>query len=115
MYGEKSAELSRLIEDCQDLVALGGIPDVFTKYDRRQVHLTILGFECADFNQETNGNFKEFRHQDVVMQLDGLLSYLRTCGHFPLVVQIGGFQNREYPFRSRDERPYERSFSIQRD
>ena len=49
------------------------------------------------------------------MQFDSALKYLRTCGHFPLQVQIGGFEQRDYPFTSRNSRPYERSFSIQGD
>ncbi len=49
------------------------------------------------------------------MAFDGFLRYLRGCGHFSLQVQIGGFQDRTYPFTSRNARPYERSFSIQGD
>jgi len=50
-----------------------------------------------------------------VMNLEGTLDYLRRCGHFPLEVQVGGYGKRDYPFISRQSRPYERSFSIQGD
>ena len=49
------------------------------------------------------------------MDFDGFLHFLRGGSHFPFEVQIGGFGNREYPFRSRNAVPYERSFSIQDD
>ena len=49
------------------------------------------------------------------MNLEGILDYLRRCGHFPLAVQVGGYGKRDYPFVSRQARPYERSFSIQGD
>jgi hypothetical protein len=49
------------------------------------------------------------------MNFEGLLGMIRAGNTFPLQVQVGGFRNRDYPFVSRGQRPYERSFSIQGD
>jgi hypothetical protein len=49
------------------------------------------------------------------MDLAGFLAHLRAKARLPWRVQIGGFAQREAPFTSRGQRPYERSFSIQGD
>jgi hypothetical protein len=47
------------------------------------------------------------------MDFGGLLGFLRDGGHTPCQLQIGGFQDRDYPFTSRGTRPFNRCFSIQ--
>jgi hypothetical protein len=49
------------------------------------------------------------------MRLGALLRYLREAAPIPFEVQFGGFQNREYAFRSRGTIPFHRTFSIQGD
>lgn len=46
------------------------------------------------------------------MNFQGLLDYIRTESSFPFQVQVGGFQDRDYPFVSQGQRPYKRSFSV---
>ncbi len=114
LYGEKRGDFTALIKRCQESV--GGVPGVaFTPYDPVQIHGTIFGLERKLGSPGCNANFAKHRSRDVIMDLDGILDYLRACGRFPLEIQIGGYGNREYPFTSRDSTPYERSFSIQAD
>ena len=47
------------------------------------------------------------------MRLPELFGFILDSGQLPFNVRFGGFEDREYPFRSRDARPYHRSFSIQ--
>jgi hypothetical protein len=114
LYGEKRSDFATLIECCQNSArkVLGG---VFTPYGSTQIHGTIFGLERKLGSPLRNANFAKYRSRDVLMALDGILNYLRTCGHIPLEIQIGGYGNREYPFTSRNVIPYERSFSIQGD
>jgi len=114
LYGEKGSDFATLIERCQESMrTVPGI--VFTPYDSAQIHGTIVGLEGKSGSRLCNANFTRYRGRDVLMDLDGLLNYLRTCGHIPLEIQIGGYGKREYPFASRSAIPYERSFSIQGD
>lgn len=115
LYGRKTnSGLARLIAQCQQEVT-SALSTAFTPYNEDQVHATIVGLERGSSDGFSNHNFKEFRKRDQTMAFDGFLEYLRISGHFPLQVQIGGFQDRTYPFTSRNARPYERSFSIQGD
>ena len=119
LYGPKrDAEFAKLVKECQNAVK-ADIPG-FIPYDMKQIHATIIGLEHQDSTDQKigpflNDNFKRLRKQNTEMDLDGLFLFLRNCGLFPLEVQIGGFENREYPFRSRDTQPSERTFSIQND
>lgn len=114
LYGEKEGNLAPLISQCQDLVAKV-VGSTFTRYELPQVHATIIGLERRPDSSASNANFSKHRSRDIVMDFDGFLAYVRSCGHFPFEVQIGGFANRDYPFTSRKTLPYERSFSIQDD
>src|SRR5579864_4604069 len=113
LYGEKAQKISELLEKCQTQVKelLG---ETFRPYDDlRQVHATLVGLERSGTG---NRNFQKYRDKQVEMDLTGLLHFLRLGGRFPFHVQLGGFQkNREYPFTSRGQNPYHRSFSIQGD
>ena len=114
LYGEKSGDFAGLITRCQGLVR-SVLGDSFQPYDLAQIHATIFGLERKSASALYNANFSRYRGLDLVMNLEGILGYLRSCDHFPLQVQIGGFGNRDYPFVSRQARPYQRSFSIQGD
>ena len=114
LYGDKSSDFTALITRCQELgrAVLGA---GFRPYDPSQIHATIFGLERKIGSTFYNANFSRYQGRDLVMNLEGILDYLRRCGHFPLAVQIGGYGKRDYPFVSRQARPYERSFSIQGD
>jgi hypothetical protein len=114
LYGEKSGDFAELITCCQDLVR-SVLGDGFRPYDSPQIHATIFGLERNIPSALYNANFSRYRGCDLVMNLDGILDYLRCCSHFPLQIQIGGFGKRDYPFVSRQAGPYQRSFSIQGD
>jgi hypothetical protein len=112
LYGEKSSDFAALIARCQDLVR--SVLDLgFRPYDPYQIHATIFGLERKIPSALYNANFARYRGRDLVMNLEGILDYLRRCSHFPLQIQIGGFGKRDYPFVSRRAGPYQRSFSIQ--
>jgi hypothetical protein len=114
LYGEKSGDFVALITRCQGLVR-SVLGDGFQPYDPPQIHATMFGLERKSSSALYNANFSRYRGLDLVMNLEGILDYLRSCSHFPLQVQIGGFGKRDYPFVSRQARPYQRSFSMQGD
>jgi hypothetical protein len=114
LYGDKSGDFASLITRCQELVR-GVLGDGFRPYDPPQIHATIFGLERKIGSAFYNANFSRYQGRDFVMNLEGILDYLRRCDHFPLEVQVGGYGKRDYPFVSRHARPYERSFSIQGD
>jgi hypothetical protein len=114
LYGAKSSDFAGLIARCQGLVqSVLGVG--FRPYDPYQIHATIFGLERKIPSALDNANFSRYRGRDLVMNLEGILDYLRRCNHFPLQIQIGGFWKRDYPFVSRLASPYQRSFSIQGD
>ena len=114
LYGNKPALLSELISECQKQIT-EKISINFKPYTIRQIHATIIGLEQVEGSAWLNLNFDKHRNRKERMNFEGLLSLIRAGNTFPLQVQIGGFRNRDYPFVSRGQRPYERSFSIQGD
>ena len=114
LYGDKPEHLHTFLTDCQDSVTqvLGSR---FRKYDIDQIHATVVGLEreALHSNCFLNRNFKTHRQEQVQMELAGLLNFFREGGHVPFQLQIGGFADRDYPFSSRDTRPFNRGFSIQ--
>lgn len=114
LYGDKPDTLTAFLSDCQNIVGefLGSN---FKKYDIGQVHGTLVGLERDEDApwRFYNRNFRTLRNVEAPMDFDGLLTFLREGGHFPLQLQIGGFQDRDYPFTSRDMTPFNRSFSLQ--
>jgi len=114
LYGQKGPEFATFLAQCQTAVA-DTLGSAFTAYDIDQVHATIVGLERQSGSRQDNNNFAKLRNRSVAMELEGFLAYVRGCGPFPLEVQLGGFSARDYPFTSRQQRPYERSFSIQGD
>jgi len=114
LYGEKRNDLAALIARCQELCR-GVLGVGFRSYDLFQIHATIFGLERKVGSSFHNANFSKYQGRDLVMDLEGILDYLRRCDRFPLQVQVGGYGKRDYPFTSRQACPYERSFSIQGD
>jgi hypothetical protein len=113
LYGQKKERLLNLISECQKKVA--DIPGIrFQPYDVRQIHGTVVGLARVA-ETRLNLNMSKYRNRQENMDFSGLLSFIRMGGQFPFQVQIGGFQNREYPFTSLGQRPYERSFQINYD
>jgi hypothetical protein len=111
LYGEKPTTLVQLISECQAQIA-SAAGSAFRPYDIRQVHATIVGFGMLNAPPMINACFYEYRGRQVQMDFDGLLGFLRGSGYLPFQIQIGGFQDRDYPFASRGLRPYKRSFSF---
>lgn len=111
---KRDSRLVLFLDECQDLVA-GQLHGRFRKYAVDQIHGTVVGLERTDTGDGsfTNRNFHKFRNEDREMDFDGFLGFLRCAGPTPFQLQIGGFQERDYPFASRNQRPYWRSFSIQ--
>ncbi|HTK08886.1 MAG TPA: hypothetical protein VL485_17075 [Ktedonobacteraceae bacterium] len=111
LYGPKPSILSRLIIESQEQISrmLG---DYFQPYAMDQIHATLVDLRRASGSTMFNLNLERQRERAASMDFAGLLDFLRLGGHFPLQVQIGGFENRDYPFVSQGQRPYERSFSI---
>lgn len=116
LYGQKPTELTELVGEFQDELQTE-LGDKFHRYELQQVHATIIGLERVGGSAMLNLNFAQKRNQEKTMDFEGLLNFMRTGagGRLPFQAQIGGFENRDYPFVSRDERPYDRSFSIQGD
>jgi hypothetical protein len=112
LYGEKPTALSELILACQKQIA-AHLGDDFVPYEIAQVHATILGLERISTTGHFNLNFARHRNQERLMDFAGWLTFMQTSNKIPFQVQIGGFQNQDYPFTSRGEKPCDRCFSIQ--
>ncbi len=110
----KPPHLEVFLDACKQRVANALGRDFRENDTANQIHATIVGLERVDANKPAfhNQNFHNLRHCQLEMDYAGLLDYLRNSGHFPMQVQIGGFHNRDFPFTSRNQRPYFRSFSI---
>jgi hypothetical protein len=123
LYGHKSADLTEMVATYQEQIAVKlGDKQIVDKLDKNfkpyhmaQIHATIIGLEGRIGSPSQNLNFSKHRNTQKRMDFDGLLTLLRTGSFLPFQIQIGGFQDREYPFVSRGQRPYDRSFSIQND
>jgi hypothetical protein len=77
------------------------------------MHATVIGLEKRRGDGLENRNFHALKARAKVMRLPALFEFMLNCKYFPFHAQIGGFQDRDYPFQSRGARPYRRSFSLQ--
>lgn len=109
MYGAKPLAMGQLISECQSRVA-AKVGANFHPYELGQVHATIVSL--GSLQTIVNENFEKYRGRRVLMDYDRLLAFLRQSGYLPFQVQLGGFRDRDYPFTSRNLRPYERSFAF---
>jgi len=112
LYGNKENKLAKLITECQALVK-EAVKEEFKEYALEQVHATIIGLEEDKGNPRHNKNFNVLRKMNKLMDLPGFADFLLKRGILPFQVQIGGFQDRDYPFTCRDQSPFLRSASIQ--
>ena len=113
-YGEKPPDCARRIRELQQSLdeAVGAS---FRPYRVEQVHETIVGLEGVRVgDQIQNENFRRLRHEDRLVDFEGLLGFLRSPAALDFSVQIGGFRaERDYGFTSQGRHPFVRSFSIQ--
>lgn len=113
-YGVKPPPVEGLIHLCQDVLSRE-FNDAFRGYQSAQIHATVIGLEHDPQLEMCNRNFHVLRGRAEQINVRGFIRFLRTSAFFPMSIQLGGFQNRDYPFVSRSQRPYLRSFSIQGD
>jgi hypothetical protein len=114
-YGEKPEQLAALIDSVQSH-ARRLLGTAFSPYPMDQVHATIAGLEGARdaAGELVNANYLSLRGQGRVMELAGCLEHLRSSQALPFTVRFGGFEEHAvYPFASRDEHPFARSFTVQ--
>jgi hypothetical protein len=109
--------LGHLLRTWQDrlgrVVRQIGAQTVFRPYPLAQVHATVLGLEKLPRPGLYNRNLHDFRGELRAMRLPELFGFIIEPDHLPFDAQFGGFANRDYGFRSRGARPFQRSFSIQ--
>lgn len=113
-YGEKPEPVVQLVTAIQEkLTVLLG--NAFVKYHMAQVHGTIIGLEGYRVGHDIlNTNYSEHLGQDRAIDFKKLFSILKDPTLLPFSVAIGGFEStKSYPFSSRGQHPYLRSFSIQ--
>ena len=83
-------------------------------YALDQIHATLVGLEgyCTEAGI-LNSNLLNTEGAARPMDLDGLFRFLQSTPLLPLNIRIGGFQQSEaYPFTSRGQHPYARSFAL---
>jgi hypothetical protein len=116
-YGPKRGAPGRLLSRWQDRLGRSvrelGAGIQFRPYPLPQIHATILGLERLPRPGLYNRNLHDFEGALQEMRLAELFAFMRETDHLPFEAQFGGFENAEYPFRSRGARPHHRSFSIQ--
>jgi hypothetical protein len=116
-YGAKRGPLRNFLTTWQDrlgrLLRELGAGTVFRPYPLAQIHATMLGLERCPEPGFPNRNFQELRGRAQVMRLPELFASILESRHLPFDAQFGGFEDRDYPFRSRGAPPYDRSFSLQ--
>jgi hypothetical protein len=114
-YGQKPSALTEIIGGCQRALSTM-LGSVFKPYDLGQVHATVVGLEAViESPTLENLNFSRHRNTAVGMDLVGFRRFLLSGNRVPFAVQLAGFADRDYPFTSRGQRPFLRSFSIQGD
>lgn len=114
-YGEKPEPLSALIDAVQSL-ARRLLGNDFAPYAMEQVHATIVGLEGArcETGEFVNANYVSLRGESRVMDLLRCLEHLQRTPLLPFTVRFGGFRkDAAYPFISRGEHPFARSFTTQ--
>jgi hypothetical protein len=107
-YGRKPIGLATLLQQLQQRLGemLGG---AFQPYDIEQVHATVVGLEGCRAEGAIRG-----RRSGGAINLSGIVEFFRGDAFAPIQVRVGGYRAADrHSFRSRDEHPYLRSFSIQ--
>jgi hypothetical protein len=107
-YGRKPIGLATLLQRLQQRLGemLGG---AFQPHDIEQVHATVVGLEGC----RTDGAIRGKRSGRAI-NLSRIVEFFRGDAFAPIQVRVGGYRAADrHSFRSRDEHPYLRSFSIQ--
>ena len=112
-YGPKPAAFEKKIRLLQSMLA-EQLGNGFKPYAVEQVHGTIIGLEGARVGtQIRNENFRRLRGTERVIDIRGLLRFLRTWAEPDWNVRLGGFDpTRDHGFISAGQHPFARSFSV---
>ena len=115
LYGPKPQPLANLVSAIQTEL-INQLGDAFTPYALDQIHATLVGLE--GYRTEAgilNSNLVDTEGLTRPMDLKGLFHFLLNTPILPLNIRIGGFRQTEtYPFTSRGQHPYARSFTLSR-
>ncbi len=112
-YEAKPPAVAELVLELQQSIA-ALLGDGFRPYALEQVHGTIIGLEGTRVGTRIrNENFLRYRDEERFIDFAGLLNFLRE--HFKgFTVRVGGFSAKnDYGFKSQDQHPFARSFSMQ--
>lgn len=106
--GPKPASLAAFLLHLQRNLSTS-IGRAFEPYDIEQVHSTIVGLEGC----RADGAIRSKR-SGLSIDLTGIVGFLCGDSFAPIQVRVGGYRPADrHSFRSRDQHPYLRSFSIQ--
>jgi hypothetical protein len=115
-YGPKTGALRELLAGVQAMVA-EHLGDRFLPYTLDQVHATFISLDgVRDPDTEAVVNDYYLKHAGSRRQMDfrQVMDILTRRFRDPLRVRIGGFApQEEVPFTSRDQHPFERTFSVE--
>jgi hypothetical protein len=107
-YGPKPPGLAAFLRRLQNNLS-ASIGRAFQPYDIEQVHATVVGLEGCRADGTIRG-----RRNGRAINLSGIVEFFRGDAFAPIQVRVGGYRAADrHSFRSRDEHPYMRSFSIQ--
>jgi hypothetical protein len=113
-YGEKPPELHRLLDVCQKRIA-EALGSRFSPLAVHQIHATIVGLERLHEPGLKNRAMARYRGAGRDMDIPGYLEELLRGSYLPFQVRFGGFGAGDDPFRSRGERPFQRSIFLEDD
>jgi hypothetical protein len=112
LYGQKTNDLERMINDCIRFTQNSLIKQIFIPYTTNQVHGTLIGMEkLFGFTENFNLNIWIETGKREVMEFTSLKKIIKN--HLPMKIRFGGFQKSYNQFYSLGKKPYERSFQIQ--
>lgn len=113
-YGKKSVELINLISILQNKLS-DCLRFAFKPYEMEQVHGTIIGLEGVITGKGIlNKWFKEHRNEDRYIEPERLLGFIKSDAIKEIKLKVGGYHfHKDYGFKSREQHPFLRSFSIQ--
>lgn len=113
-YGTKPDPLVKLIVNLQQKLSQD-LHAAFVPYDLDQVHATIIGLEgVCDGAHILNLNYLQCRQEQRPMDVRQVIRFIQNTALLPLTIRIGGYAaHTAYPFTSRGQSPYLRSFSLQ--
>lgn len=112
LYNRKSNALRQLLETCIEKIQQSALQPYFQPYPIDQIHGTIIGMEKVNnAHQHFNQNLAITTKKNTVMNCEHFMSTVHQ--HFPMNVQIGGFQPSFNHFSSLGQSPYQRSLQVQ--